>query len=160
MKQIGTASLIKVIVFLFYGNSFLLRIPKEHQKGGVGKTVTSDVPVCPQGGIFHYVEGADLMPASIELFGLEVSLVNAMSRETILRQYIDSVKRNYNYVLIDCIPSLGMMTVDALAAAETVLIPVQAEYLPVKGLEQLQGSFQLRVQTAIYRKVYRPDRQV
>jgi cellulose biosynthesis protein BcsQ len=79
------------------------------------------------------------MPANIELSGMEVSLVNAMSRETILRQYIDSVKRNYNFVLIDCMPSLGMMTVNALAAADAVLIPVQAEYLPVKGLVPVAG---------------------
>jgi chromosome partitioning protein len=77
------------------------------------------------------------MPANIELSGLEVSLVNAMSRETVLRQYIDGVKQNYDLVLIDCMPSLGMMTVNALTAADSVLIPVQAEYLPVKGLEQL-----------------------
>jgi len=64
-------------------------------------------------------------------------MVNAMSRETILRQYLDSVKRQYDYILIDCMPSLGMLTVNALAAADSVLIPVQAQYLPAKGLEQL-----------------------
>jgi len=99
--------------------------------------VMNDVPFSPQEGILHHAEGVDLMPANIELSGMEVSLVNAMSRETILRQYVDSIKRNYNYVLIDCMPSLGMMTVNALAAADTILIPVQAQYLPVKGLEQL-----------------------
>ena len=66
------------------------------------------------------------MPANIELSGLEVSLVNAMSRETILRQYLDTVKQNYDYILLDCMPSLGMLTVNALAAADNVLIPVQA----------------------------------
>ena len=64
-------------------------------------------------------------------------MVNAMSRETILRQYLDTVKRDYSHILIDCQPSLGMLTVNALAAANRVLIPVQAEYLPAKGLEQL-----------------------
>jgi len=64
------------------------------------------------------------MPANIELSGIEVSLVNAMSRETILRQYLEGVKRQYDYVILDCMPSLGMMTVNALAAADTVLIPV------------------------------------
>jgi chromosome partitioning protein len=102
----------------------------------MGKVMT-DTPVSPQDGILHHAEGIDLMPANIELSGLEVSLVNAMSRETILRQYIDSIKKDYDYVLIDCMPSLGMMTVNALAAADSVLIPVQAQYLPVKGLEQL-----------------------
>lgn len=77
------------------------------------------------------------MPANIELSGLEVSLVNAMSRETILKQYLDTVKQNYDFILLDCMPSLGMLTVNALAAADNVLIPVQAAYLPAKGLEQL-----------------------
>ena len=102
----------------------------------MGKVV-EDKPVDPQEGILHHAEGVDLMPANIELSGMEVSLVNAMSRETVLRQYLETVKRNYQYVLIDCMPSLGMLTVNALAAADSVLIPVQAEYLPAKGLEQL-----------------------
>ncbi len=87
--------------------------------------------------ILHHPEGVDLMPANIELSGLEVSLVNAMSRETILKQYLDTVKQNYDFILLDCMPSLGMLTVNALAAADNVLIPVQAAYLPAKGLEQL-----------------------
>ena len=82
-------------------------------------------------------EGVDLMPADIQLSGMEVSLVNAMSRETILRQYLDTLKGQYSHILIDCQPSLGMLTVNALAAANRVIIPVQAEYLPAKGLEQL-----------------------
>lgn len=99
--------------------------------------IMADVPLSPREGIITHAEGVDLMPSNIELSGLEVSLVNAMSRETILRQYIEGIKRNYDYVLIDCMPSLGMMTVNALAAADSVLIPVQAQYLPTKGLEQL-----------------------
>lgn len=91
-------------------------------------------------GILRNSEGVELMPANIELSGLEVSLVNAMSRETILRQYLDTVKRNYDVVLIDCSPSLGMLTVNALAAADSVIIPVQAQYLSAKGLEQLLGT--------------------
>lgn len=94
-------------------------------------------PIVPGEGILHHPEGVDLMPANIELSGLEVSLVNAMSRETILRQYLDTVKQNYDFILLDCMPSLGMLTVNALAAADNVLIPVQAAYLPAKGLEQL-----------------------
>ena len=88
-------------------------------------------------GILKHPEGVDIMPSNIELSGLEVSLVNAMSRETILKQYLDTVKQNYDYILLDCMPSLGMLTVNALAAADSVLIPVQAQYLPAKGLEQL-----------------------
>lgn len=99
--------------------------------------VMLEKPIDPGEGILHHPEGIDLMPSNIELSGLEVSLVNAMSRETILRQYLDTVKPNYDFILMDCMPSLGMLTVNALAAADNVLIPVQAAYLPAKGLEQL-----------------------
>ena len=85
-------------------------------------------PIAPDEGILHHPEGVDLVPSNIELSGMEVALVNAMSRETILRQYLDTVKQNYDYILLDCMPSLGMLTVNALAAADNVLIPVQAAY--------------------------------
>lgn len=91
----------------------------------------------PETGILHHQEDVDLLPANIELSGLEVSLVNAMSRETLLRRYIDEIKENYDFILIDCMPSLGMLTINALVAADSIVIPVQAAYLPVKGLEQL-----------------------
>ena len=102
----------------------------------MGKIITEKL-IEPGEGIRTHPEGVDYMPAYIELSGLEVSLVNAMSRETILRQYLDTVKQNYDFILLDCMPSLGMLTVNALAAADNVLIPVQAAYLPAKGLEQL-----------------------
>lgn len=88
-------------------------------------------------GILKHEEGISLMPGNIELSGLEVSLVNAMSRELVLRSYIEQVRENYDYILIDCMPSLGMITINAFACADSILIPVQAAYLPVKGLEQL-----------------------
>lgn len=88
-------------------------------------------------GILRHEEGIDLMPGNIELSGLEVSLVNVMSRELVLRAYIEQVRENYDYILIDCMPSLGMITINAFACADSILIPVQAAYLPVKGLEQL-----------------------
>ena len=99
--------------------------------------VMMEEPVVPGEGILHHQEGVDLMPANIELSGMEVSLVNAMSRETILKQYLDTIKKDYDFILLDCMPSLEMLTVNALAAADNVLIPVQAAYLPAKGLEQL-----------------------
>ena len=79
---------------------------------------------------------------SIKKYGIlnpliEVSLVNAMSRELILRSMVDRLREFYDYIIIDCMPSLGMMTINALACADSVLIPVQAAYLPVKGLQQL-----------------------
>ena len=97
----------------------------------------NDEEVEPTEGILHHEEGIDLMPGNIELSGLEVSLVNVMSREMILRSYIEIVRENYDYILIDCMPSLGMITINALACADSILIPVQAAYLPVKGLQQL-----------------------
>ena len=70
--------------------------------------IMMEKPIVPGEGIIHHPEGVDLMPANIELSGMEVALVNAMSRETILRQYLDTVKQNYDYILLDCMPSLGM----------------------------------------------------
>ncbi len=102
----------------------------------MGKVMTEEA-IDPVEGILHHGEGVDLMPANIELSGMEVSLVNAMNREKVLKQYLDFVKGRYDYVLLDCMPSLGMLTINALAAADSVLIPVQAQYLPAKGLEQL-----------------------
>ena len=99
--------------------------------------VINDEDVEPGEGIIHHEEGIDFIPANIELAGLETSLVNVMSREQVLRLYLDGVKGDYDYILIDCMPSLGMITINALVAADSVLIPVEAAYLPVKGLQQL-----------------------
>lgn len=99
--------------------------------------IMTEQPIAPGEGLLHHPEGVDLMPANIMLSGLEVSLVNAMNREKILKQYLDTVRQEYDFILLDCMPSLGMLTVNALAAADQVLIPVQAQYLSAKGLEQL-----------------------
>ena len=99
--------------------------------------VLEDKPIQPGEGILHHAEGVDLIPSSIELAGMEVGLVNAMSREKVLKQVLEVNKRSYDYILLDCTPSLGMLTINALAAADSALIPVQAQYLPAKGLEQL-----------------------
>ena len=88
-------------------------------------------------GILHHDEGVDLVPANLELSAMEFNLVNAMSRETALRNYLTEVKDKYDYILIDCMPSLGMVTINALSAADSVIIPVQAQYLPAKGMTQL-----------------------
>ena len=97
----------------------------------------NDQPIQPGEGILHHAEGVDLIPANIELAGLEVALVNSMNREKMLKQVLESAKREYDYILLDCMPSLGMLTINALAAADTALIPVQAQYLSAKSLEQL-----------------------
>jgi chromosome partitioning protein len=102
----------------------------------------NDQCIPPDEGILHHAEGVDLIPANIELAGLEVALVNSMSREKMLKQVLDSARREYDYILLDCTPSLGMLTVNALAAADTTLIPVQAQYLSAKDLEQLLQTVQ------------------
>ena len=127
----------------------------------------NDQSIPPGEGVLHHAEGVDLIPANIELAGLEVSLVNCMNQEKMLKQVLDSAKREYDFILLDCTPSLGMLTVvapllwlavrtmcefiiiscgdtaiNALAAADTTLIPVQAQYLSAKGLEQLLQTVQ------------------
>ena len=91
-------------------------------------------------GILSHSEGVALLPSNIELSGFEVRLINAMSRERVLKTYVNEVKKNYDYVLIDCMPSLGMITINALAAADSVVIPTQPHYLSAKGLELLLRS--------------------
>ena len=88
-------------------------------------------------GILHHDEGVDVLPGNIELSAIEVAMTSIMSRKVMMREYLERVKEKYDYILMDCMPSLGMMTVNALVAADAVLIPVQAAYLPVKGLQQL-----------------------
>ena len=102
----------------------------------------NDQPIQTGEGILHHAEGVDLIPANIELAGLEVALVNSMNREKMLKQVLDSAKREYDFILLDCMPSLGMLTINALAAADAALIPVQAQYLSAKGLEQLLQTVQ------------------
>ena len=88
-------------------------------------------------GIVHHKEGLDLMPCNIDLSAVDISLVHVLSREFIMKTYVDSMREFYDYILIDCMPSLGVITINSLTASDSVLIPVQAAYLPVKGLEQL-----------------------
>ena len=106
----------------------------------------------PYQGILVHEEGVDLLPGNIELSGIEVSLVNVMSREMVLKQFIEKIKEDYDYIIIDCMPSLGMVTLNAIAAADSVLIPVQASYLPAKGLEQLIKTIR-KVRTKINRNL-------
>ena len=112
----------------------------------------NDAPIAPREGILFHAEGIDLIPSGIELSGLEVSLVNAMSREFALRNYLAAVKGGYDYVLIDTMPSLGMLTVNALAASDSVIVPVQAQYLSAKGMTQLVrtiGKVQKQINPAL-----------
>ena len=89
----------------------------------------------PAEGILTTAEGIDLMPANVQLSGLEISLINEYGRENMLKQYIDEVRLNYDYILIDCAPSLSVLTVNALVAADSVLIPTQPHYFSMAGLQ-------------------------
>ena len=101
------------------------------------RRVVEDVPFREGDGILRHREGVDLIPSDISLAGMELNLVNTMSRETVLRQYLKNVETDYDYILIDGMPSLGILTINMLSAADSVLIPVQTQYLSAKGLEQL-----------------------
>ena len=100
-------------------------------------SVMKDESGNPAKGILSHEEGVDLVPSNLELSSLEMNLVTAMSRESVLKNYLSQVKNGYDYILIDCMPSLGMITLNALSAADSVVIPVQAQYLPAKGMTQL-----------------------
>ncbi len=99
--------------------------------------IINDEEIDEQEGILHHEEQVDLLPANIELSGLEITMSNATRGKLIMKEYIDMMRLRYDYILIDCMSSLGMMTINALVASDTVLIPVQAAYLSVKGLQQL-----------------------
>jgi len=99
-----------------------------------------DRSIPPNLGILHHEEGIDLLPSNIELSGVELSLVNAMSRELVLRNVLDRLRSQYDYIIIDCMPSLGLMNINALAAADSVIIPLQADFLSTKGLNLLLRS--------------------
>lgn len=103
----------------------------------VMQNIVEDIPMDIHEGILHHEEGIDLLPSSIELSGLEVRLFNAISRENILKTYVNAVRKDYDYILIDCMPSLGLTVINSLSAADSVIIPTQSHYLSAKGLELL-----------------------
>ena len=102
--------------------------------------VIEDRPLEKGAGILHHSEGVDILPSNIELSGMETGLFNVMSREYVLKNAIDGMRKSYDYILIDCMPSLGMMTVNALVAADSVIIPSQPNFLSTKGLNLLLRS--------------------
>ena len=103
------------------------------------QSVIDDEPLA-EGAIIRHQEGVDLLPSNIELSGMETGLFNVMSREYVLKNAIESMRQDYDYILIDCMPSLGMMTINALAAADSVIIPSQPNFLSTKGLNLLLHS--------------------
>ena len=117
----------------------------------MGRTM-NDIDVNPKEAILHHDEGIDIIPTNLELASMEMSLVNAMSREFTMKNCIADIKNKYDYVLIDCMPSLGMITINALACSNKVIVPVQAEYLAAKGMGQLLKTIK-RVQKQINPKL-------
>ena len=117
----------------------------------MGRTM-NDMEINPSEAILHHNEGVDLIPTNLELASMEVSLVNAMSREYTLRNSISELKSKYDYILIDCMPSLGMITINALASADKVIIPVQSEFLAAKGMSHLMTTI-LKVKKQINPKL-------
>lgn len=114
--------------------------------------VLNNEPVILKDAVLHHAEGVDLLPANISLAGMEVSLVNAMSREMTLKRVLGNCSKDYDHILLDCSPSLGVLTINALAASDRIIIPVQSQYLSVKGVEQLLGTV-ARVKQNINRKL-------
>ena len=96
----------------------------------------------PREAILHHEEGIDVIPSNKLLSGMDMSLFTVEDREKVLKEYLELLENDYDYILIDCMPSLGMLTINALAAADAALIPVQAQYLSAKGLEQLLQTVQ------------------
>lgn len=90
--------------------------------------------------MYQHSEGVDFVPGNIELSALELSLVTLMSREFVLKEFVDRLRDEYDYILLDCMPSLGMLTINVLSCADSVLIPVESKYLSIKGLQQLIRS--------------------
>lgn len=99
--------------------------------------VIQKIDIDQEEAILKNNEGIDLIPANIELEALETSMIKYIDKENILKKYVSKVRENYDYILIDCRPSLGLLTINALATADSVIIPVQAQYLPLKGMTQL-----------------------
>ena len=94
----------------------------------------------PDGSVIHHDEGVDLIPANIELAGMETGLINVMSRERVLRNVLEPYRSQYDHILIDCMPALGMVTINALAASDSIIIPMQPNYLSTKGIGQLLST--------------------
>ncbi len=89
------------------------------------------------------IEGLDLLPSHIDLVGAEIEMLNMPNRERMLKGVIDKIEKNYDYILIDCSPSLGLITVNALTAANSIMIPVQCEYFALEGLGKLLNTIKI-----------------
>lgn len=107
----------------------------------------------PRDGILAHAEGVDLMPSNIDLAGMEIPVLMAMSREQLMNIWLSPLKADYDFILIDCAPTLGIIPVNAFVAADSVLIPVSAEYLPASAMADLTKTIR-RVRRQINPALY------
>lgn len=124
----------------------------EHSVSSMLDDYINDNDINYESLILHHEEHVDLIPANIELADFEMRLVSVINREQTLSNCIEPLRNQYDYIFIDCPPSLGMLTVNALSAADEVLIPVQTQYLPAKGMTKLLQTVG-KVQRKIKRKI-------
>ncbi|GMB00149.1 AAA family ATPase [Pelosinus sp. IPA-1] len=111
-------------------------------KQSIYDVLVNDTPI--EGVILQTkIENLKLLPATIQLAGAEIELVSIMSRETKLKRVLDKIKYNYDYIIIDCPPSLGLLTINSLTAANSVLVPIQCEFYALEGLSQLMNTITL-----------------
>ena len=127
--------------------------PQANATSGLGvesKQMTSTIYEClvdeypiASAAVITCVEGLDIVGSRIDLVGAELELINKENRENVLRRSIEDAKQTYDYILIDCSPSLGLITVNALTAADSVIIPVQAEYFALEGISKLLNTVRI-----------------
>ena len=121
-----------------------LGFAKSDVKSSVYNVMIDDAPIAD--AVYKTcVDGLDLLPSSIDLAGAEVELVYIKDREHVLKKILEKARESYDYITIDCPPSLGLLTINALAAADSVLIPIQSEYYALEGLSQLMNTIRLVV---------------
>ena len=119
-----------------------LGLTKSDVKNSIYDVLMDDVPVA-EAALKTCVDGLDILPSSIEFAGAEVEIVYKKNRDFILKNALEKAKKCYDFITIDCPPSLSVITVNALAAADSVIIPIQSEYYAMEGLSQLLNTIKL-----------------
>ena len=119
-----------------------LGFAKSEVKSSVYNTMIDDMPLA-QAVLTTETENLDILPSNIDLAGAEVELVYVKDREHVLKRVLEGAKNSYDFIAIDCPPSLGLLTINALAAADTAMIPIQSEYYAMEGLSQLMNTIRL-----------------
>jgi len=121
-----------------------LGFAKGEVKSSVYNVMIDDMPI-EQAVLKTQIDGLDILPSNIDLAGAEVELVYVKDREHVLKKVLEKARESYDFVTIDCPPSLGLLTINALASADTVIIPIQSEYYALEGLSQLMNTIKLVV---------------